>query len=438
MLSHSNPDPASRYLSPDQLRIGIYVFVDLPWFSHPFTLNDFRISTEEQIAELRALRLARVRYDPERSDGVIAEDTAAGNAEPAHSAAVKPPQEAAPSDPAATEKDKRAQRSREYRSLLAQTEKSFIKAAGLMRRLNRDILQYPKAALAEMYDLVDQMATVFLDRADVSLRVMGEKCGGEEAYDHGLNVSILSLMLAKGLELTPEQAKILGTGALLHDIGKIEIPDRVLRKDPDERSKAERALHARHVEYGLQIGARIGLPVDALAIIGQHHELADGSGYPHMLKLEQTTRLARVASLVNYYDNLCNPVILSQAMTPHEALSFVFARRRDQFDARVLQLMIRCLGVYPPGTVVRLSNDAIGIVSSVNSRKPLRPWVLLYDASVPAHEAIMMNLEEESTVSIAKGLRPSILPPAVYAYLSPRKRITYFFDAELRPFKDGE
>ena len=70
-----------------------------------------------------------------------------------------------------------------------------------------------------------------------------------------------------------------------------------------------------------------------LRIIAQHHELADGSGYPKGLKGEQIDPAARIVSLVNYYDNLCNPADLAKAMTPHEALSLMFAQRRAKFDA---------------------------------------------------------------------------------------------------------
>ncbi|MBL8460536.1 MAG: HD-GYP domain-containing protein, partial [Zoogloea sp.] len=156
------------------------------------------------------------------------------------------------------------------------------------------------------------------------------------------------------------------------------------------------------------------------------------SGYPNKLKGEQIDPLARIVSLVNYYDNLCNPVDLSKAMTPHETLSLMFAQRRAKFDTRALQVMIRCLGVYPPGTVVKLSNDAIALVSSVNPSKPLRPWVTVYDASIPKDEAIMLDLEEEPDINIAKALRPIQLPAEVYEYLSPRKRVTYYFDADSR------
>ena len=430
-------DSSSHYVPAGELRIGLYVFVDLPWFLHPFTLNSFRIASEEQIAELRSLNLKRYRYDPARSEVVpdVSVPAASIGADPA-------PIETRTAggvsdDPVRVEQEEHAQHLRQHRQVVAQTEKAFIKASGIVRRLNKSLMLSPKAALEEMTGLVDQMASVFLERPDVSLHVMGEKCGGEEAYFHGLNVSILSLMLAKGLDLNPEQARILGIGALLHDIGQMEIPDRILKKSPDEQTRPERDLYASHVEYGVRIGKQAALAPGVVEIIAQHHEMADASGYPNKLKLEQIAPLARVVSLANFYDNLCNPVVLSQAMTPHETLSFIFARRKNKFDARVLQLMIRYLGVYPPGSIVKLTNEAIAMVISVNPQKALRPWVLLYDAGVPKDEAIMLDLEREAGVSIAKSLRPALLPPAVYAYLSPRRRITYFFDSNDAPVGEG-
>jgi len=423
-------DNAFRYLSPDQLRIGLYVYVDLPWFLHPFTLNSFTIASDEQIADLRALKLQRIRCDPERGGEYRRVTPTVARAEPAAPAAAPPAQALVHDDPVMAEKAARTERLRERRRTIAQTERGFVKATAAIRGITRNLLLRPKQARQEMDELVDLMAPAFLERTDVSLHVMGDKCGGEEAYLHGLNVFILSMMLAKGLDIAGAQAHALGIGALLHDLGQVEIPNRVLKKNPDDYTKPERELYASHIEYGLEMGKKLELAPEALAIIAQHHEMADGSGYPRALRLEQIAPLARVVALVNSYDNLCNPVVLSQALTPHEALSFIFARRRDKFDARVLQLMIRALGVYPPGSIVKLSNDAIAMVVSVNLHMTLRPWVLLYESGVPKHEAILLDLEQEADVSIARGLRPAQLPPAVYAYLSPRKRITYFFDSE--------
>lgn len=428
MLPGDNTGRIDHYASPDHLHIGLYIYIDLPWFRHSFTLNSFKISSEEQIRELRALEVPRFRYDPERSEdgpggalpaspvappAPVAENGSASNSDP---------------DPAMVAIDPRVRQLRDYRKAVARTEKSFVKAVGVMRRLDKNLLSRPGETLEEMGGLVAQMVTVFLERPEVTLQVIGENGGGEEAYHHSLNVSILCLMLVKGLNLTSEQAGMLGTGALLHDIGLIEIPDRILKTNPDEQTRPARGLRARHIEYGVKIGEQLKLAPEVLSIIEQHHELADGSGYPRGLRLEQIAPLARIVSLVNYYDNLCNPVDFAQAVTPHEALSFLFARRKGQFDAQVLQLMIRSLGVYPPGSIVKLSNGAIAMVVSVNPHKSLRPWVLLYDAAVPKEEAAMLNLEMEIDLSISKAIRPALLPAPVYAYLSPRKRITYYFD----------
>jgi len=125
-------------------------------------------------------------------------------------------------------------------------------------------------------------------------------------------------------------------------------------------------------------------------------------------------------------------------MTPHEALSFLFGQRRSKFDAAVLQRLIRCLGVYPPGSIVTLSNDTIAMVMSVNPARPLRPWVMVYDENVPKEQAILLDLEKEIEINITNAVRPAMLPPAIAAYLSPRKRVIYFFDSSAQPGPKGD
>lgn len=415
-------------LTPEQLCIGVFVHIDLPWFSHPFSFNSFKIRTAEQLAILRTLGVTHFRYDPERSDvqprGMSAPPPAPP---PAHEPIIEDP--AAQS--ALVSKQERIARLAQRKRQVIEVEKALVKAAGVMRNIGKNLFARPKECLEEVDELVNQMVVAFLDQPEVALHVMGEHAGSEETYYHGLNCSILSMMLARELGFARAHCQILGVGALLHDIGLNDIPDRVARPR-HELTAPERNLRQLHCEYGVRLGRQIGLSEPVLRIIAQHHELADGSGYPNKLKGEQIDPLARIVSLVNYYDNLCNPVDLSKAMTPHETLSLMFAQRRAKFDTRALQVMIRCLGVYPPGTVVKLSNDAIALVSSVNPSKPLRPWVTVYDASIPKDEAIMLDLEEEPDINIAKALRPIQLPAEVYEYLSPRKRVTYYFDADSR------
>jgi putative nucleotidyltransferase with HDIG domain len=417
MLSGKNSAPAEHYTSPEHLHIGLYVHIDLPWFRHPFTLNSFKISSEKQISELRALKKQRFRYDATLSESLSDTDSAPDAVQPVAPVVEIIAEHASRVEPAIVVSDLHPTQLKERRLAVARAEKSFTKALGVVRRLNGNLQIRPRETLEEMNGFVDQMVRVFLERPEVTLQFMGENCGGEEAYHHCLNVSVLCLMLAKALKLSHEQARTLGSGALLHDIGA--------------NMKTAGDVPARHIEHGAKTAELLGLDPEIMSIIMQHHEFADGSGFPLGLKLEKIAPLARIVSLVNFYDNLCNPLDFAEARTPHEALAFIFARLKNKFDGHILHVMIHALGVYPPGSIVKLSDDAIGMVVSVNPHKPLRPWVLLYDEKVPKAAATMLNLEAVRGISIAKSIRPALLPPPVYAYLSPRKRITYFFDGGL-------
>jgi len=218
---------------------------------------------------------------------------------------------------------------------------------------------------------------------------------------------------------------VLGVGALLHDVGLADIPDRIARPR-HELSPPERRLREMHCEYGVRIGRQLGLPDPVLRIIAQHHELADGSGYPKGLKGEQMDSAARIVSLVNYYDNLCNPGDLAKAMTPHEALSLMFAQLKSRFDSVALSAFIRMMGVYPPGSAVQLTDDRYALVVAVNANRPLKPTVLIHDSSVPAREAMATNLEEFPSLGIRRSLKPLDLPDGVRDYLRPRARVAYF------------
>ncbi len=429
MAKNGIPNQA-HYVMVDQLRIGLYVYVDLPWFQHPFTLNSFRIVSDEQIHALKGLGETRFRYDPERS--LLSTKTEPGEKLPDSDVTPSVDQEDRVTQPPTrvlSGKENRIRVLSEHRLRIETVNKAFLKSTTLLRNLNRNLMTAPTDTLAEMGGLVDQMVLAFLEHPEATLHLMGEECGGDEIFSHSLNVTVLCMMLTKGLEFTPEQARILGLGAMLHDIGLMDVPDRLLKLRPDEYTRPERDLRALHCEYGLRIGKQLGLPADILAIIFQHHEMIDGSGYPLGSKGEKITLPARIVALANYYDTLCNPVDFTQAMTPHEALSFLFGQRRNKFDATVLQRLIRCLGVYPPGSVVTLSNDAMAMVMSVNPARPLRPWVKVYDENIPKEEAILLNLEQESDITIANALRPALLPQAIATYLSPRKRVSYFFDS---------
>jgi putative nucleotidyltransferase with HDIG domain len=411
----------SSYLTVEQLQIGIYVQLDLPWVDHPFTFNGFKIKSPEQIEVLRQLGLERIRYDPARS-------SAKPLPQPALSA-LAPALPAAPVEDSPMMQAKRARIARltEYREAVARAERALRSAARTVREINAYLVSHPKEVLPRAHAFVDELVAAFLAAPEATIHAMSGRTDTEELYQHGLNVALLCLIMAKAAGMAPDQARLLGMGALLHDIGLKEVPSRILRKT-DPLTEAEYRLRQMHCRYGVEMGQRLGLPEAVLNIIGQHHETMDGGGYPDGLKGDRADPLARMVQVANRFDTLCNPVDAGQAMSPHAALSWMFAQQRAKHDPQALRLLIRCLGVYPPGTAVHLSNGATALVTSLNPDRPLRPMLVIYDPAVARNEAVILDLDAESEVNIASAIDPHELPRAIRDYLSMRQHVSYYFE----------
>jgi len=413
----------------EQLQVGIFVHLDLGWMAHPFSFNSFKIRSADQIHTIRELGLKTVRWSPDRSDAKPVAPGAPADAAADASATAAATAETPALDPAiVAAKQARIQRLAEHRERIARVEKEFVRSAKIVGSLGQTIFSLPDQTLTAATGLVDEMVATLVSSPDLAIHVMSEHPGADDAYSHPLNVSVLAMILARELRLPPELVHIVGMGALFHDIGLAKVPPRIVN-NPGPLNKAEREFFEMHCQYGLEIGKKAGLPAGTLKIIYQHHELFDGSGYPAKLKGEAIDLTARIVSLVDAFDSFCNPPNPAQAATPHEALSQMFAQYRNRFDPKLLQLFIRFMGVYPAGTVVTLSNGALGMVIAVDAAHPLQPTVVVYDPDVPKSEAIVLDLAEEAEVNISRAIRPDKLLPMVFDYLSPRRRLSFYFDS---------
>ena len=417
-------DRKPYYIAAEQLRVGMFVILDIKWIDHDFSRNSFKLKNSEQITAIKQLGLKKIRIDPARSDNV------------------PPPSEQADTVPARAEvtaplteeeikvvnaKRERIERINKQRAAVVECEKQFVKTANALKNINANIFSRPKDAHRYANELVGQMLESLLTDRDIAIHLMNDKVGGEEMYFHSLNVAVLAMMLAKEAGLPREDLLQLGVGALFHDIGKLDIPDRILLKK-NSLTPAEQNLFQLHCQYGEAIGNKMELSREAINIIMQHHECIDGSGYPKHLTGNNISMSARIVAIVDTYDSHCNRPDPADSLSPYAALSHMFARQRQKFDPGPLGVFIKCLGVYPPGTLVRLSDDTLGMVVAVNSSKPLRPSVLIYDPGVPKSEAIILDLDQETDLRISESLKAVQLPRDVYEYLSPRKRMTYYFD----------
>lgn len=402
-----------------QLKVGMFIHLDLGWMSHPFPLSSFKLSTEEQLQVLRRLGLKQVRWSPGKSD--LQTEAVPMPPPPAAEAGSNEPTP----EQLALEAHRRALAAQ--REALVLCEKQYNEAATGFRHVMELVPRDPRDAKDQSLALANALLDKMLVEGDLNIRLLNEGAGDRNTA-HALNVSIISLLLGRAFGLGRDEMVDLGVGALLHDIGKIELPARLRNRD-DSFSVAELQTYQQHVIKGVALAQTMGLPPGPMLVIAQHHENADGSGFPQRINVDKMSAAARIVALVNRFDGLCNPLLPSKAMTPHEALSLMFAQGRNRFDATMLNAFIRMMGVYPPGSTVQLTDDRYALVVAVNSSRPLKPRVMVHDTKVAKEEALIVNLEEHPDLGIRRSLKPNQLPRASLDYLSPRTRVAYFFES---------
>ena len=407
-----------------QLTVGMFIHLDLGWMSHPFPLSSFKIASSDQLLILRRLGLTQVRWSPAKSDLSLHSPAAAA---PDDTPADAP--SAAQPGPSPEELAREAHRLAlaAQREALRLCEEQYGEAAQGYRGVMDLVQSAPQEARLQAESLTTALLDKMLVEGDLNLRLLNQ-AAGDRGTAHALNVCIIALLLGRAFGLGRAEMMDLGVGSLLHDVGKLEVAARLRHRD-ESFTSAETQAYQQHVAKGVAIGQTMGLAPSPLLIIAQHHEHADGSGFPQRINMDRMSTGARIVALVNRFDGLCNPLISSKAMTPHEALSLMFAQGRNRFDATMLNAFIRMMGVYPPGSTVQLTDDRYALVVSVNSARPLKPRVMVHDLKVAKEEALILNLEEMPDLGIRRSLKPQALPRAALDYLNPRARIAYFFDA---------
>jgi putative nucleotidyltransferase with HDIG domain len=412
------------FVDLQDLRIGLFVDLDVGWMAHPFPSSRFKIATERQIEILKGLGIGRVRYVPSKSDtpGLQNElEQAKSEQERIEQALAQEMAQKA----LQLQQERQALRVHQQRDL-AICEERFSESAQQYQRTLGMLQSKPREAAQQCQVMISALTAEMQQQGDIAIRLLTEAAGDKAAL-HPVNVTVIALLLGRAMGVQGADLEELGLAAFLHDMGKAALPERVRRLE-DNFSSAEVKVYQDHVGQGVRMAKEMQLRPGVIRAIAQHHELADGSGFPERLKLDAQTVIARILAVVNRYDGLCNPSKPSAALTPHESLALIFAQQKTRFDGATLSAFIRMMGVYPPGSVVQLNDERHAIVVAVNSARPLKPRVIVHDPSIPRHEAVILDLESAPNASIRRSLKPSTLPSAALDYLQPRPRVYYFFE----------
>ena len=411
-----NPVP----IDPSQVVVGLYVWLDIPWADHPFLTSRLMVRTPKDVAVIKASDPAgRLYYYPERSTAVPPPP----NAERAAPAAAE---RAALATEVELRRQAKGRRQASHSSAQSSAGRNWDAAARATREALTNFAQSPRMAGARMVQLSEQAAKAITHGQRVLLHLLGDK-NGKGPYYHALNTMTLSLLLGRHAGLGERDLADLAMGALAHDAGKAQIPVPILQTA--RRKKFEEDFYRQHVKYSVQLAAQSGVFTSgALAVIADHHEAADGSGWPRGYR--EAGMPARILALVNRFDRLCTPEAADrEPLTPSEALAYMFRHESARFDGGLLGLFISLLGVYPPGTYVQLGNGALGMVVSPGQQS-LQPRVLVYSPEMARSAAPILDLAEEPELKIVEALRPSALPPDVLDWLNPQQSMTFFYSTQ--------
>jgi putative nucleotidyltransferase with HDIG domain len=416
--------PNLPFLDIDDLRVGVYIHLESGWLSHPFPRSSFRISSIEQIETLRGLGLKRVRWSPRDSDVQLVR-TRSRREDPAQ---VGSPVESALRSEAISSFDPLDLQAklRDQKDSIQGCEQRFAEATKVCRLMTDLAARHPVEAAERARALSSQWAGDMACSQQLCVRLLTE-AAGDRLSVHAVNVALLSILLGRALGWGQVDITEMGIGALFHDIGKLDVTERLRHAEPHFSMHEQRAYED-HISFGVMHARKMGLSSIATLVIAQHHELSDGSGVPLHLVNDRISLAARVVALVNRYDNLCNPHVLSSAITPHEAISQIYARSQSKFDPVILGAFIKMMGVYPVGSLVQLNDGRFAMVVAIHSGRPLRPSLIIHNPKVPRHEALIVDMADYPLMSILRSVKPISLPADALIYLSPRQRVAYFFE----------
>ncbi len=223
-------------------------------------------------------------------------------------------------------------------------------------------------------------------------------------YIHSFNVAIITGYLAN--RLYPDNRTYVYKavmGGLLHDLGKAKIPPDILNK-PGTLSPTEFKTIQRHPPMGVELAIKAGISDrDVLAVIGGHHEKWSGQGYPKMRKGPEIPEAARIAAVADVFDALTAKRAYKDPTSSRNAISIIMKDSGIHFDTRVVRELLTSIGLYPPGSLVSLSDGRIGVVVSSGGADLVRPIVMVR-STVKSRVPTLVNLKSERELCITKYL----------------------------------
>lgn len=340
-----------------ELKIGMFVSkLDREWLDTPFLLQGFLIETEEEIG-IVAEYCQYVWIDQvQQTRGDVAAEHAMLSATKKGSSYIN-----------------KVPSQQEHRRALG----VYKASKRITKSLMDSIVLQGVVNTEEAKSVVNECVQSVIRNPNALLWMSKIREADEYTSEHSLNVCIYAISFGRHLGLERGDIEKLGLCALLHDVGKMRVPAEILNKPGALTAKEFNTIKAHTVHGRNLLMASPGMLPAAVDVAYGHHERMDGAGYPRGINASSTSTFSRIVAIVDAYDAMTADRCYAPAITPTEALNIIYKDKGTHFDDYLAKEFIRCVGIYPPGTIVELKNGMVGIVLAAHHKFTRLPKIIV-------------------------------------------------------------
>ena len=290
---------------------------------------------------------------------------------------------------------------------LKEAEQIFNKSKSIQKKLFSDALSGSTLDLLPVFEVTNKSIDAIFNSPDSLACMLNIREKDEYLLEHSVAVSVYITLFARYLGLGRDIIEQLSVGAFLHDIGKIKVPDKILNK-PGKLTDAEFTIMKTHANHSIDIiKATPGISPLSLEVAALHHEKLNGTGYPFNVKGEDISQYGRMIAICDIFDALTATRVYKKGFAHGKAFAILRElAKQNQLDTQLVDHFIKCVGVFPVGSLVQLESNKLALVKERNEKDPINPQVQSFYSVKLSHFLDKQEIDlSQSDDCIVKGVR---------------------------------